>query len=489
MVAFKKIALKTGTYHSPDGEVPVTVARLQHWRDEFARMKAARQVVPIAWDHAEQSDKANLQPMSLADYRRKRSAKDTIGHLVDFQLTQDGAELTLDVHDPDAAKSATNNSVFISPVISPTWRDGAANEYADCFTHVDFVNHPVDHSQGPFTRVDSPAGAGVATGTTEQPAIACALRMGLGSQLYTYGGRDIRMAAEEKDGRSQKPDGWVNEGGKVHPTFKKGSDRKIPKSRQKDKRAERKASGKVPAKKEKPKSRGTGKRSKGKKAVAKLSLGQRFLQTKGAIRMADELPETDMIPTDVAPDDENYDAIDEILDMLEELNIRLPEDTTDENLIDRLRTALHTAMAHREEAGVKEPDGDEAMPPALESTEEPPVPETSQAMSLASANAIGEQYRRSLSSRLTKLHKSGRCTDAELASRRTELGTTRMSLAASGRPVRCGLERWIASREVLPQGAVLNETQRLSLQQNIRPAAAAPETPERVKAVMDAIRW
>jgi hypothetical protein len=250
MAGFKKAVLRVGTYHSPDGEVPVTPERLQHWRREFQRMKSARQVVPVDWDHAEQSNRAGLTPLSLGDFRKRRSARNTVGHLVDFDLTEDGAVLTLDVPDENAADKADKNLVFVSPVISPAWRDGALNEYADCITHVDFVNHPVDYSQGPFERIS--------TETNQQPAIACALRMGLGTQFYvptkqgtkqrtTFLPKILRMAEDNRE-----PDGWVtNDDGKRHPVFDS-------KGRGKSRRGKRKA---------------------GKKAVSRLSYN---------IRMADD---------------------------------------------------------------------------------------------------------------------------------------------------------------------------------------------------------
>lgn len=165
MSRFTKTVLKTGTYHSPDGVVEVTPERLEHWRKQFVAMRKARQVVPVGWDHATEED--SLKPVSLSSYKKSRSARDTIGRLVDFAVREDGsAEITLDIRDPKAQQQARLNNVYVSPVIFDSWRDGHGNEYRDVITHVDFVNHPVDHSQGPFRQ----AGEG---------RIACALRMGL----------------------------------------------------------------------------------------------------------------------------------------------------------------------------------------------------------------------------------------------------------------------------------------------------------------------
>lgn len=182
---FNKAVLKVGQYKSPDGHVDVTPGRLRHWARQFKRLNDAAQVVPIDWDHA--NSESDLKPLAIADYERKRSAKNTVGKLIDFKLSADGqgAELVLDVPDETASEKAAQNLVYVSPVIFPKWKDGAGNEYSDCITHVDLVNHPVDHSQGPFV--------------PEPGVIACAIRMGLSKPL--------RMAeGDTKDADEKEPD-------------------------------------------------------------------------------------------------------------------------------------------------------------------------------------------------------------------------------------------------------------------------------------------
>lgn len=175
--------LHVGKYQSPDGEVDITPARLTHWAKEHKRLIANRQRVPAAWDHAHQLE--DSLPLSLADYNKKRSAKDNVGHLKAIKVAADGksAELFIDVQDDDAARKAKKNLVSVSPVIMPKWRDGAKNTYEDVITHVDFVNHPVDHSQGPFV---------------EAGALACGLRMGLDKSADGKP-RVYRMAEEEPE--------------------------------------------------------------------------------------------------------------------------------------------------------------------------------------------------------------------------------------------------------------------------------------------------
>jgi hypothetical protein len=190
---FRKAILKTGKYHSPDGVVDVTSDRLRHFAGEFSRMKAAGQVVPIDWDHPTAVDD---MPLSLEDFERHSAVKG-IGRLEDFRLADDGQSATifLDVRTPRAVEAAENNTCFVSPVITAEWQDGSENRYSDCITYVDFVHHPVDHSQGDFLPVQSESGA-----------VACALRMGLSSQIYQLKGA-IRMADfPPKKDDEEKPD-------------------------------------------------------------------------------------------------------------------------------------------------------------------------------------------------------------------------------------------------------------------------------------------
>lgn len=186
---FKKAILKVGTYHSPDGKVEVTPDRLRHWEQQFGRMRNAKQIVPIDWDHG--SKAGDLVPLTMEAYQKRRSAKNTVGHMVDFAVASDGqsAQVTLDVRDSIAVDKANQNMVYVSPVILQSWKDGAGNQYDDAITHVDFVNHPVDHSQGEFV----PAESG---------ALACALRMGL-SKPY-------RMSEEEMDNEQDTKSGERN---------------------------------------------------------------------------------------------------------------------------------------------------------------------------------------------------------------------------------------------------------------------------------------
>jgi hypothetical protein len=167
MAKFKKAILHANeTYHSPDGEVPVTTARLKNWEANFQRVTKAGYAVPVAWDHA--ADIAGASPVKLSSKGKLPSAKNTVGKLAGFKVAADGshAEILLDITDPTAKGRCERNEVCVSPIIFDKWADGAKSEYSDLLTHVDLVTWPVDHSQKPFVKV-------------EPGTIACGIRMGL----------------------------------------------------------------------------------------------------------------------------------------------------------------------------------------------------------------------------------------------------------------------------------------------------------------------
>lgn len=203
MATFRKTVLQVGKkYKSPDGEVVVTKDRLKHWSDTFQAMSAAGAVIPISFDHA--TDNSKLLPLSVEDYAKQHSAKNTVGKLSAVKVSEagDSAELTLEITDPTAEGRAERNEVFVSPVIfdKVPWKHGSGAEFTDCFTHVDLVNHPVDHSQGPFAKVDP-------------GMIACALRMGLDTQIYRLAEDDENpFAGKDKDADN---DGKSGEGDKT----------------------------------------------------------------------------------------------------------------------------------------------------------------------------------------------------------------------------------------------------------------------------------
>jgi hypothetical protein len=168
---FHKAILKVSDYHSPDGRVSVTKQRLKHWANEIGRLQRAGYTIPMHFDHGK--DLESMSPVRLDLNDKTRSASNTVGKLKDFKVAKDGlsAEITVETLTPSATEKVKSNAVFVSPVIMDSWTDGANNRYSDIITSVDLVDHPVDHSQGPFYTA------------TPEP-ICCALRMSATTQIY-----------------------------------------------------------------------------------------------------------------------------------------------------------------------------------------------------------------------------------------------------------------------------------------------------------------
>lgn len=423
MSKFRKAILKPGKYHSPDGVVEVTPARLRHWEQQFRQMSKANQIIPIDWDHAD--NQADLQPLTMDAYDRKRSAANTIGHLADFRVNADGtaAEITLDLRTAKAVEAAEQNTVYVSPVLFPEWRDGAGNTYQDCITHVDMVNHPVDHSQTPFVPV-------------EPQTIACALRMSLSTRPYRFSGEPnmadtstVRFGKAIRLGSDDPADGFFMRGGKTIPITVGGAENLD---------SDDDGDGPKPARKY-AKKRGKGAR-KGRGKRKRMSL---------FVRLADDQGNPQDLTADVNPV-EDQDLTDEVLDVLEEFGIDLPDDTDDDTLVENLRAALSAKNGN--------PDGGAEPAKVID-------PDVA-TMSLASRAALSyaeRQHRLTLGQRLDALLAAGQCTPVEAKRRKSELPTIKLSLDAStGEPQPSKLEEWLESREAVPKGTFWTDAQRLS---------------------------
>lgn len=147
---FRKVMLGVGSHHSPQGEISVSRERLQHWADSFQQMKKNGLVVPMHYDHS--TERSQLEPITLSDYsgQKKRSARNSVGKMTNVTVSEagDSAVIEYEVTDKKAADQLESNTVYLSPVILPSFKDGQANEYSDILSHLDVVNYPVDHNQG-----------------------------------------------------------------------------------------------------------------------------------------------------------------------------------------------------------------------------------------------------------------------------------------------------------------------------------------------------
>jgi hypothetical protein len=348
-----KKMLKVGKYRSPDGVVDVTADRLHHWHSVFKKMTAAGHTIPVRFDHA--TDMDGTVPLSAIDYDKQLGTKHTVGKLADIRLSGDKALVVLDLPNQEAYEKAKDNLVGLSPVVMEEWTDGDFTTWKDSITHMDLVDHPVDHKQEPFV----------------QPgALAMSLKLGKKSKLY-------RMGADDA------------------PPPKNDEEKDPPKK---------------PAKSE-----------------------------------GDDEGEGD---------GEGASYLTEVIDALSKKKIILPPDTTEDNFLDRLHTALLTSIAHNGEDEDEELDmgaGEGAPPPMM--------------------MAAIKMRRREIERDLDELARTGRATPAEIKTKKESLGQARMSIDNEGNFKRTKVETFIEDRKDVPEGTFWTDKQRATSK---RMAAHAP---------------
>lgn len=402
---FKKATLHAGrTYHSPDGDVPVTTDRLKHWEKEHAKLTKNKYIAPIDWDHA--ADIAGASPVKLSK-GKTRSAKNTVGKLAGFKVAPDGshAELLLEITDPQAKGRAERNEVYVSPVIFDNWKDGEGNQYKDVITHVDIVNHPVDNSQGPFVPV-------------EPGTIACGLRMSLAGKGIS------RMAFpdDEEEGDEDTDTDPIEEG-----------------------------------------------------------------EESAAPESAEKNPDS---PPKKANDETKTAAF---IEGMARKNVVLPSDFSfdGDGFLDILVGCINSSIAAEQAAEADKGSDDEEDDPSdgddVMQVQDPGYA----AMSLQAKSAFSfaeKQYRGGIAQRMSSLLASGRCTPAEATAKEAEVRVVKLSLGADGEPAKSDLEKWIESREAVPEGTFWDskvKTQKLSLQVHEPPTGAEGASSEEVDSLLD----
>lgn len=133
-----------------------------------------------------------------------------------------------------------------------------------------------------------------------------------------------------------------------------------------------------------------------------------------------------------------------VLEALSKNSIVLADDTTAENLLERLESALLTRNAM---------DGDtdeelEVVQPSAASFSLDKHPELEK-----QRQYLDGQHQVGVRSRLSAVLKSGRCTPAEFKREEAKLSTVRLNLDTNGTPQRGELENWVESREAIPIGS------------------------------------
>jgi hypothetical protein len=466
MPHFKKSILRVGTHHSPDGPVRVTPKRLRHWARMHRSLRKNNQTVPVDWDHADDPTKA--VPMSTGEFRRKRrSAKNTVGHLHDFRVSKDGqsAEITLDLHRKSAVEAAKKNSVFISPVIFEKWQDGGSNGYKDVITHVDFVNHPVDSSQSPFK-------------SCKPNTIACAIRMGLDTGRPTI----YRFAADEeleeeglKKKKKKKKDSEIDEEyiDEDVITMDKDDDDLIDPDDIDSADSEEDSEDvsdddlglfeELPAEDEDEDES----EAEGNGDDEQAMLDELF---------GEESDELDVEEDEVVEmsEEDSLDLGTQVLSDLEDAGIAPPDvdPTADtEKFLLQLCAALRQKKMDENpgDAGFGDADDYEIDPAEELTVTEPEFATMSLRLKKSerranSLHAFAErQYRMSLQSDVKGLLESGRCNEREAKALVSALRRTRLSLNDSGKPKTNDISKWIKCRKILPEGACRPADRMLSM--------------------------
>jgi len=418
---FAKTMLKVGTYHSPDGVVTVTPERLKHWERQVKAIQSVGYAIPSHFDHS--NDEELLTPISESELRAKqsRSAKSTVGKLKSFQVSPDGqsAEIVLHTLEPNATRSVASNSIYVSPVVHPEWKDGAGNRYRDALTSFDLVDWPVDHSQSSFTPL-------VRMGQRVCPAI----RMGAGKPHFLE--RQQMSTATATKNRSQAARKSRFKAALAVGLKRMGSDAE-PEDDEDD---------------EKP-------------------------YDASASDMADSgadtpTPSDDASPTDTIGAEEASapDLLDSVLNLLGEYGVTLPDDTTDTTLINHLRVALTALLSSQgqeeDELGDEQGMDQQAMPQPVAPTIATMSVQQRKALDRAAIaeRALKEYQRSRTTERLGGLLKAGRCTPAEHDSMLRNLGTVRMSMSDDGSFKPNRVDHFLEDRESVPNGTYWTDQQR-----------------------------
>lgn len=404
MSFFRKAVLQVGTYHSPDGTVEVTPARLQHWKTQVGRLQKAGYAIPMHWDHAGNDSVDLLEPIKMDTLRQNqaRSARNTVGKLVSMDIAKDGksAELTVQTLTPEATSKAQSNAVYVSPVLFSEWRDGAGNSYSDTIGSVDLVDYPVDHSQGPFVPV-------------EQRRMSCVIRMSTSPKVFRLGENPFK---KKKDGDG---DGEYNESESSADSNSSGE-----KSEATDFTA-----GDEPA-------------------------GSSGNETQNEVTSAT--------------------SVSDVVGLLAQLQIMLPDDTTTANFLDRLRPALMTSISSK--AQPQEPELATELPAEQPTQVDAPQIAAMSARIRELEKTQLESGRNGMRKRLDDCLRTGRITPHEHGVLSKRLATQKMSLTKSNEVRGGDVEVWIQSREATPKGSCWKADERVK-----RMATSVVDAPTQVE--------
>lgn len=419
--------LKVGTYHGPDGVVVVTPERLKRWERGVRELQALNYAIPSHFGHAKMGDNELLEPVKMSALKENldRSAKATVGLCKSFRVAPDGqsAELVLETRTKEASEKVETNVTYVSPVIHPAWRDGSGRMHYDILTSFDLVDHPVDYSQSSFVKT---------------------VRMGISTQPSASGIYMTVKPAKPLDSRARtaRKHLWAQ----IQHTlgFKKSLQRlgiEPDGDEKKDPPADD--------------------ANKGDAADA--------IDDAGGNDPAPDANKDGAPDVGAAPDVGNgYDKMDQVLDLLGQFGVSLPDDTTDENLIQHLRVAL-TALLGAPQDGVAEDQSNQMMPGGMNNTPQvsSPMIATMSVQERAQAEYMGALYAGDLNRRINEIFESGRCTPAMRDEQLRKNGPIRLSLDNRGTKIAQPIEEWVAWCEKLPAGTFWDATQKTQAAQRL----------------------
>lgn len=164
---FKKPIVTTGVYTIP-GDVPRKVKidhqRLEHWENQFKKMKDAGVSVPAPWNHSKEAI-----PMSSGnDGTLPRS--DINAGWWDKLWVEDGTLWgELDVPQSEDAVKIGTNVKETSIYVRPKFEDGSGNKWEDSLMHIALVTHPIENGQGNFMPVGEDAGIALSMSHLTEP--------------------------------------------------------------------------------------------------------------------------------------------------------------------------------------------------------------------------------------------------------------------------------------------------------------------------------
>ena len=145
MPLLEKEIIAPDEYHTPDGVVRATPARIRHWYRQGQKMLGKRLQIPIPWEHQDDA-KPRTAAQKLAE-----QAEYNVGFVRRYFLDKDGRLwAVLDIRDEKTAEHIARDVRYVSPELDPEFTDGDGQVWKDVITHVAITPHPVAHRQSPF---------------------------------------------------------------------------------------------------------------------------------------------------------------------------------------------------------------------------------------------------------------------------------------------------------------------------------------------------